>query len=297
MKKIGLIFISVFLFVNALTIFSDVGTCDDFIINTLYVGGNGEGNYSMIQEAINASSEGDLIFVFAGIYNEKIKINKSINLIGENKETTIIDGKDEFNAILINASWVNISRFTIKNALLSGIFIESVWNCNIFQNNINSNNIGIKISFASNLKIYNNTISDNLLIGINISCNHTNFSTDNNASLCFNNSIFHNNFINNTLNCYDRGNASWSYNNEGNYYDDYTSLDKNNDGIGDNPYIINFDGSVDNYPLMMPYNGKIRIKEFYVDEGLLYKMLIISLAIAVIFVLPIAYIWYKKSRK
>ena len=297
MKKIGLIFISVFLLVNSLTIFSPVGTCNDFIINTLYVGGNGEGNYSSIQMAMNASSEGDIIFVYAGIYSENIKINKSINLVGENKDTTIIDGKDGFNAILINASWVNISRFTIKNALLSGIFIESVRNCNIFQNNISSNDIGIKISIASNLKIYNNTISNNLLTGINISCNYTKFSTDNNTSLCFDNSIFHNNFINNTINCYDKGNTSWSYNNEGNYYDDYNSLDKNNDGIGDNPYIITFGGSVDNYPLMMPYTGKIRIKEFYVDEGLLYKMLVISLVIAVIFVLPIAYIWYKKSRK
>jgi len=32
--------------------------------NTLYVGGNGEGNYSSIQDAINNASEGDIVFVF-----------------------------------------------------------------------------------------------------------------------------------------------------------------------------------------------------------------------------------------
>ena len=294
MNKIKLIIVTVFLFLNALAIFSDNGSCKNFSNNTFYVGGNGEGNYSSIQEAINASSEEDLIFVFTGIYNENIKINKSISLIGENKETTIINGKNYFNAITINASGVNISKFTIKNALVSGIFIENVRYCNIFQNNINANNIGIKISIASYLKIYNNTISDNLAFGINISCDFTNFSSNNNTSFCFNNSIFHNNFINNTIHCYDQGNASWSYNKQGNFYDDYTSLDKNNDGIGDKPYIITKGGSMDNYPLMMPYTGKIRIKEFYVDEGLLYKMLVISMVIAILFVLPIGYIWYRK---
>lgn len=296
MKKITIIIISVFLLFNSLIIFSEVGSCEDFNINTLYVGGNGENNYSSIQDAINASSEGDSVFVFTGMYNENIKINKSINLIGEKKETTIINGKGEFNVITINSSNINISGFTIQNGFVSGIFIESVRNCNISQNNINGNNVGILIFEASNLKIFNNTISDNLVYGINISCNFTNFSSYNN-SFCFNNSIFHNNFINNTQHGYDIGNTSWSYNNEGNYYDDYTTLDKNNDGIGDKPYLITVGGSVDNYPLMIPYTGIIRIKEFYVDEGLLYKMLIISLIIAIIFVLPIGYIWYKRYYK
>jgi hypothetical protein len=294
MKKIKLIIVSVFILLNSLIIFSDNGSCKDFSNNIFYVGGNGEGNYSSIQEAINVSLEGDLIFVFTGIYNENIKINKSISLLGENKETTIINGNNNFNAIDINASGVNISRFTIKNALVSGIFIENVRYCNIFQNNINANNIGIKISIASNLKIFNNTISDNLDTGINISCDYSNFSSNNNTSFCFNNFIFHNNFINNTIHCYDQENASWSYNKQGNYYDDYTSLDKNNDGIGDKPYIITPGDSKDYYPLMMPYTGKIRIKEFYVDEGLLYKMLVISMVIAILFVLPIGYIWYRK---
>ena len=37
---------------------------------TLYVGGNGLGNYSNIQNAINNASDGYIVFVYAGIYHE-----------------------------------------------------------------------------------------------------------------------------------------------------------------------------------------------------------------------------------
>ena len=62
--------------------------------NTLYVGGTGEGNYTSIQEAINYSFEVDTVYVYddSSPYFENIIINKSIHLIGENKDTTVIDG-------------------------------------------------------------------------------------------------------------------------------------------------------------------------------------------------------------
>ena len=59
--------------------------------NTLYVGGSGEGNYTMIQDAIDNTSDGDTVFVYNGIYHERIRIYTSINLIGENIENTIMN--------------------------------------------------------------------------------------------------------------------------------------------------------------------------------------------------------------
>lgn len=58
----------------------------------LYVGGDGPGNYSKIQDAIDNASNGDTVFVYNGIYYENLVVDKSINLQGENKEYTIIDG-------------------------------------------------------------------------------------------------------------------------------------------------------------------------------------------------------------
>ena len=93
------------------------------------------------------------------------------------------------------------------------------------------------------------------------------------------------------------GNNSWFYQNEGDYWENYAVLDKNNDGIGDEPYEIPGEDNVDEYPLMMPYIGKLRTKEFYVDEGQLYTMLIIGLIAAIIFCIPVGYIWYRKRHK
>ena len=49
---------------------------------TLYVGGDGPGNYSAIQNAINDANIGDTIFVYSGVYFENIVVDISITLIG-----------------------------------------------------------------------------------------------------------------------------------------------------------------------------------------------------------------------
>ena len=46
---------------------------------TLYVGGSGPGNWSKIQDAIDNSTDGDTILVYAGIYYEDIIVNKRLD--------------------------------------------------------------------------------------------------------------------------------------------------------------------------------------------------------------------------
>jgi len=83
--------------------------------NTLYVGGNGPGNYSKIQDAIDNASDGDTVFVYSGTYYENLEVNKSINLIGEDKDITIINGS-EYRILWIDASFIKINGFTLENA-------------------------------------------------------------------------------------------------------------------------------------------------------------------------------------
>jgi parallel beta-helix repeat protein len=105
--------------------------------NWLYVGGGGPGNYTRIQDAINASSEGDTIFVYdeSSPYYEHLIIAHRIFLIGENRETTIIDGNGFEYVVLLayNASYVTIAEFTIRNGF-RGIVINT--NNNVIAGNI-----------------------------------------------------------------------------------------------------------------------------------------------------------------
>ena len=108
------------------TCFSTTATTDksnnypSFGGNILYVGGSGPGNYSTIQAAVENASDGDTVFVYHGFYPQEydikgsIDITKSINLVGEEKHTTIVNGT--MGALVcIEGLSVNLSGFTFQN--------------------------------------------------------------------------------------------------------------------------------------------------------------------------------------
>ena len=139
--------------------------------HTLYVGGSGPNNYSKIQDAIDNASDGDTVFVYddSSPYYENIKVNKSINLIGENRNNTIIDGGESGNVVNVTADWVNITGFTLQYSANNwyDVGIEMHSNCTkIFGNNIWNNNRGIYLFYSSKNKISDNKIYFNKYDGI-----------------------------------------------------------------------------------------------------------------------------------
>ncbi|MBN2600149.1 MAG: right-handed parallel beta-helix repeat-containing protein [Candidatus Thermoplasmatota archaeon] len=83
--------------------------------NWLYVGGSGPGNYTSIQEAIHNAHNGDTVFVFSGTYYEhSITISQKIHLLGEDRNTTLIDGQSSYNIGIKPGSGVSVSGFTIQ---------------------------------------------------------------------------------------------------------------------------------------------------------------------------------------
>jgi len=120
--------------------------------NVLYVGGSGEGNYTKIQDAINDANDGDTIFVYSNSspYYEHITINKSIDLIGEDKNTTIIDAGGGGIVIKIIKDQVRVTKFTITNGAY-GFWISSSNNV-IMENNIQDNTDGIWLQTSENNK-------------------------------------------------------------------------------------------------------------------------------------------------
>ena len=163
----------------------------------IYVSSDGTADYTSIQDAINIAKDNSSIYVYNGVYNENLLINKTINLYGEDKSNTIIDGKEKSNVVNISADRVIISGFTIQNSGNSsysfnyrgrdeaGISINS--NSNTIENNILTNNYeGISISESSYNVISNNIFAENNYIGLYIgfSDNHTisnNEITENNG--------------------------------------------------------------------------------------------------------------------
>ncbi len=95
----------------------------------LYVGGFGPGNYTTIQAAINDANDGDTVFVFNGTYYGHVNINKSIQLLGQDKNTTIISGYIAYTVSIVS-DWVFMSQFTIQNGKSKGegVRIDSAHN-------------------------------------------------------------------------------------------------------------------------------------------------------------------------
>jgi len=219
-------------------------------------------HFDNLQDGINAVDTFGTVQVYKGLYYENILVNKSINLIGENKNNTIIDGKRGRTVVVIDADMVNLSSFTIQNAgpcsHYSGIKILTN-NNNIIGNHISNNKNGIHLINSNDNTISNNTISNNkygmfikkssnnTIISNNISYNKRGLlirrSNLNNISKNFissnkfgiyiwhsssNNLLFHNNLIHNRRNAYDKGANIWDngYPVGGNYWDDYKGKDQ-----------------------------------------------------------------------
>ncbi|MEM3011187.1 MAG: right-handed parallel beta-helix repeat-containing protein [Candidatus Bathyarchaeia archaeon] len=142
-------------------------------------------DYPTIQEAINAAQENSGIWVSASVYNEHIVINKSISLIGENRETTIINGSNPGkNVVLVEANNVYISGFTIQHGD-SGIFLNSVGNCVIRGNNVKNNTNGIFVNSSWNCYVEKNNVVNNTQRGIFFSYSENFAILQNNVTVNF----------------------------------------------------------------------------------------------------------------
>jgi parallel beta-helix repeat protein len=206
---------------------------------TLYVGGSGPGNYSSIQSAINDAVSGDTVFVYddSSPYLENVTVDKSIQLIGEEKNTTIIDCEGNGSVIFISNDQVTVSGFTLQNSghdfynrgveirtnynLITGNIIRgNTWggiyiyegSGNVIRNNIIRGNTGSGIYINEGLGnvIRNNIIRGNTGIGIHIDEGSGNVIRNNNFEdnsiylfLSKNNLISKNNFF--------KGEASFDY--------------------------------------------------------------------------------------
>ena len=163
--------------------------------------------------------------------------NSSLNEISRNNASA-----GYYYGILID---VNCSSNIISTNLVSfnmetGIKVRDYTLLNqIIDNTVINNTEGIEIYSSSDKNsVHGNIIRDNTNFGVGIYSEY--------------NTIYQNCFINNGLHAIDDGaNNAWDYLAQGNYWDNYTGVDNDQNGIGDIPYnITGLSGSQDNFPLM-----------------------------------------------
>ena len=131
------------------------------------VDSNNGSDFNSIQAAVDAAEEGDSILIHEGLYLENVRIQKGINLIGENQENTTIDGGDNEATIYVNAYentskyTINIIGLTIKNGNRSGIKLDESYYVNISENIFHNNVRGIWLYGCRNITIDSNQFYDN----------------------------------------------------------------------------------------------------------------------------------------
>jgi len=149
-----------------------------------------------IQEAINQAYPEDTIFVYNGTYYENIVINKSISLVGQDRDSTIINGQEAGPVVSITANNVTIKGFTIQNSTQgpppynSGILIDHSSDNNISHNKIEDNYHGIYLLSSNDNVISNNDVAFHNYHGIYLDNSRSNVVSSNNVLLSSNDGIY-----------------------------------------------------------------------------------------------------------
>ena len=125
--------------------------------------------YQNITSALQNASVNDTIYVYNGTYYENVVINKTLTLTGENRSNTIINGSGlNYTGALvaIKADNVNMSGFTVTNALLQGIEVEERQYCEVHDNIVCfTGDRGIVFGSAHNNKAYGNIVYNSSAYG------------------------------------------------------------------------------------------------------------------------------------
>ena len=155
-----------------------------------------------IQEGIDNATIGQIVYVYNGSYNENVYVNKSLDIQGENRDITIINGSGG-NVVHINVSNVSFSGFSVTNGTSGGIGLYvyqeatglsniTILSCTVHSNEnrgifftgddgyplsnssianciVYSNLYGIHLDHNSNCSVLNCDVTDSSVAGISLS--------------------------------------------------------------------------------------------------------------------------------
>jgi len=136
---------------------------------------------------------------------------------------------------IYNSNNNTVSGNTANNNEGSGICIYGSDNTTISGNTANNGGYGIYSYRSNSTTVSGNVVDNNVNYGI--------YTQESDYNL-----IYKNYFINNGIHALDEGNSNyWNSSIIGNYWDNYTGIDADKNGIGDTPHVFN--GGTDYLPI------------------------------------------------
>ncbi|AKB29892.1 cell surface protein [Methanosarcina siciliae T4/M] len=152
------------------------------------VGSDENQDFSSIQEAVNAASPGDTVYVYKGLYMENIYLDKEITVrsISGIPDMINIKAKNPNDHVFhVNANNVTISGFYINGAsdpLKAGIYLENTHGILISNNKLSNNHLGIYLDSSTTNMLNLNNVSGNE-VGIFLKASKDNWVINNKVKM------------------------------------------------------------------------------------------------------------------
>jgi parallel beta-helix repeat protein len=257
------------------------------------------GNYTSIQDAVDAADPEDTIFISPGTYVENLKIDKQVRIWSKSRtpEDTVIKAADpEKSTVEISADMVSFSGFGIEGSEKAGISLTGAKNCFVNNNKVYGTEYGILLINSGSNKISDNIVTLNEK-GLKLESSGSNDIEDNLIAYNYGSGIsleesrrnaIYNNYLKNAENVekkavnseniwhsplvtrqnivkgpYIAGNF-WA-DLEGKGYSE-TCTDENNNGICDASYNVT-GGGIDKSPLFPKYPNVVKTLEKKLNDS------------------------------
>ncbi len=245
----------------------DLSSSSDCIINYNNITNSSKNGIGLGSDCHRSSMEGNNIYLCGWIGIALLYDSTNCSISKNKISNCSIYGI----ALYLNANGSNVISNTVRNCSDSGIYAWMSFESNLTKNDvINCSKHGIQLDYSDYFVIEENTITNNTDVGVYLNASSfctisSNTFTRNEVGVYLNdttanNDLFNNIFQNNiNYHAWDsNGSNYWDDGEYGNWWDDYSGVDADYNGVGDTPYSIpGGTGIEDHYPLIMIPNSDI----------------------------------------